>query len=230
MRSDYVLLVLGQRRSGKTTLVFGGDPLGRGLVDFAGTRAGARTFIYDERGTAPGRSDWLRYETASHLQRWLQAEARGEAPTPGAYYIRPKTAQTKTDFWKMMSPGIVDGTVKSGVPGTYVVDEAHRVARAKKATGDAFKEAVDSGGNDGMSFVLATRRFTRLDRDVRTQASAILSFRQPQEDIDLMRRSFDRKASAVENLEGHEFTLFGDATQELPFYDHITSLDTYRAP
>jgi len=226
MRNDYVLLVLGQRRSGKTTLTFGGSPLGRGLVDFAR----GRVFIYDERGAAPGRSDWLRYETASHLQRWLQAEARGEAPTPEAYYIRPKTSQTKTDFWKMMSPGIVDGTVKDGVPGTYVIDEAHRVAKAKKATAGAFKEAIDSGGNDGMSFILATRRFTRLDRDVRTQASAILSFRQPQEDIDLMRRSFDRKASAVAGLEGHEFTLFGDATRELPFYDHLTNLDTYVTP
>jgi len=227
MRNDFVLLVLGQRRSGKTTLVFGGPPIGSGLV----SRARGRAFVYDERGTAASHAGegWLKYETASHLQRWLLSEARGDgAHTPGAYYVRPKTSQTKTDFWRMVSPGIVNGQVKDGVAGTYFVDEAHRVAKAKKATGEAFKEAIDSGGNDGMSFVLATRRFTRLDRDVRTQASAILSFRQPQEDIDLMRRSFDRKASAVEKLEGHQFTIFGEQTSELPFIEHLKSLDTYR--
>jgi len=232
MRDDYILLVLGTRRSGKSTVTFGGSPLGEGIVDHG--RAGSRDFIYDERGVVPGRSEWLRWERAARLHKWLSAEAGGQIPErkrPGAYYFRPALSQSKAEFWNLVAPGEGHGgRLKPGIAGTYYIDEAHNLAPATAKTNADFEEAISTGGNYGMSFVLLTRRYKQLDRTVRTQASAILSFAQPREDAQALAKEFDRRASVTAELEGHEFTLLGDRPGELPQREWLRGLGTYRGP
>lgn len=229
MRNDFLLLVLGTRGSGKTAVTFGGDPaVPSGLVE----QTKGRRFIYDPRGSVPGKSDWLSYQSAAHIKDWLTAEANGhrKAYTPAAYYFRPRTRDSKRAFWELLGPVETNGTLTKGMPGTFFVDEAHQLAPATAKVMPEFLDSVEMGGPHGMSFVLVTRRYKQIDRSVRTQASAILSFRQPEEEIAQIEKEFDRRAKAIRGLEGHEFTLFGERTAELPFAEWLESQPTYVTP
>jgi len=219
MRNDYILVIVGRAQMGKTTLLYGKPPIGRGIVDWAGEND--RVFVLDVDGQCP--KGW-QFDSANQLRLFLLKELDGKVSSPpgNIYCMRPKSTESIGAFFRLLSPP------KPAPSGTIVLDEAHRYLSSKSIQRD-LNEIVRVGGNYGQNTIVATRRYKGdVHPSVRSQANAIVSFQQ-RSDADIRALSDWHGGSETARLKPHHYILLGNY-KTLPFSDRLQSLDTAHTP
>jgi hypothetical protein len=217
MRNDYILCIVGKAQQGKTTLLYGTDPLPGGIVPWA-AREG-RVFVLDVERACP---HGLIFRTANQLRLYLLKEDDGvvQGPPDNVYCFRPQQSASIEAWFRLLSPP------KPGLAGTIVLDEAHRYVGSQSVQSD-LEEIIRVGGNYNQNVVVATRRFkSDLSPMIRTQTNAIISFQQTDP---ASIRELQAWGADVEQLGRHEFLCIG-STDQLPYIEELKRVDTARFP
>jgi len=224
-RTDYSACVFGFKGSGKSTLLFGGPPLPTGIVQ----EQPGRVFIFDRARVCEVGAI---FETAGHLSDYLKAEARGVVEVENymkqrghIYCLRPATRRSRSEMLRLLMPSPAGS--KRGIAGTYVFDEAHTFAPSRGVMHESLEEGMQMGGNQGMSFIWATRRFKKLHRTIREQSDVIVAYQQQSrnEAGDVIGDRRTRvTADFLLRLGEHDFTMIGDLSRA-PWTGRISELE-----
>ena len=222
MRRDTLTVIIGKRKSGKSTLLRGGRSVGRGIVKSAGA---------DLRFVLDPRNEWskgLRFSSVTGpkgLQAALRAYARGNYDPPFKRWIVQVGHPARiSNFFDLLAPNQRRG--KPGVPGLLVLDEASEYQTPHDLSG-GLRRIINLGGNDEQSVIVVARLWRQLHREIRQNADAVISFRGAATDtIREIGRTIDPGAEKIRDLKRHEFCVLGE-TRDIDFADYLRSLDSF---
>ena len=159
------------------------------------------------------------------LQAALRAYARGNYDPPFRRWIVQVGHPARIEnFFELLAPDQRKG--KPGVPGLIVLDEASEYQTPHDLSG-GLRRIVNLGGNDEQSVIVVARLWRQLNREIRQNADAVVSFQGAATDtIRELRRTIDPGAEKIRDLSRHEFCVLGE-TRDIPFFDYLRSLDTF---
>jgi len=228
MRNDYIVQVNGQKKSGKSSLVFGVKPIDGGIIQWVRQTQNKRIFVFDtagvcKRGTLVQNPERLRrqlvkeedpsHEEHKEAREWMKRN-------DWIYTLRPNTDKDTNNFFKLFA----HGKGKPAIEGVFIIDEVDDSRYMSRQKVNKYLERmIKYGGNKGQDFILACRRYNSVNVDIRTQADGLILYKQSSKQAAeeaINDQNVGINALKIQQMGRHDFTTIGDF-RDVPFANRL---------